>query len=508
MTISGKAPLGGITFKLSSDRSFVTVPPDVTIPAGAISGRIIVSSIPVATDSTATITATNGSTSKGAQLTVLAPKVKSLGLSPYSVFAGQSAYAVLTLASPAPTGGLTFNSRVNSDFASVPPTFTVPAGRVTGYLPITTVDNGKTGTAVIIVNDIYLTDLSVYGNGLGKNSSWPKFRGGLTNTGLTSRTGTTGSLAWSVPLGSINDSSPAIDAGGNVYLATHDKLLAYRPDGTLGWSSSLPGTSLSTPAIADDGTIYVGSGANLVAYYYYGNPKWSFKTVDWVKSSPTIATDGTIIFGSQDGNVYALDRNGNQKWVFKTGGAVLSSPAIDANGNIYVGSNDNNLYVLNKAGKKLWSFATGGIVQTTPALDAKGNVYFGSDDHKLYAVNSKGKQLWAFDVNSTFYGCSPAIAADGTIYIGAAFTPTFYALNPNGSIKWSLNAGETVSSPAIAGDGTIYVGSRDKNVYAINPNGTVKWKVLTGAEAQPSPAIGPDGTVYIPSLDNILYAIK
>ena len=37
----------------------------------------------------------------------------------------------------------------------------------------------------------------------------------------------------------------------------------------------------------------------------------------------------------------------------------------------------------------------------------------------------------------------------------------FYALNPEGTEKWRLNpiAGPLISSPAIGADGTIYVGS-------------------------------------------------
>ena len=39
-----------------------------------------------------------------------------------------------------------------------------------------------------------------------------------------------------------------------------------------------------------------------------------------------------------------------------------------------------------------------------------------------------------------------------------------YAINPNGSIKWSLDVlGVVRESPAIDTDGTIYVSTRNKN---------------------------------------------
>ena len=57
------------------------------------------------------------------------------------------------------------------------------------------------------------------------------------------------------------------------------------------------------------------------------------------------------------------------------------------------------------------------------------------------------------------------------------------------------------SSPAISGDGTIYVGSEDSKLYAINLNGSLKWSYTTGDRIDSSPAIGSDGTVYVGSDD-------
>ncbi len=53
-------------------------------------------------------------------------------------------------------------------------------------------------------------------------------------------------------------------------------------------------------------------------------------------------------------------------------------------------------------------------------------------------------------------------------------TITFTRYNPNGTLKWEFTAcgGDTYSSPAIGADGTIYVGSLDGNLYAITPGGT------------------------------------
>ncbi len=55
------------------------------------------------------------------------------------------------------------------------------------------------------------------------------------------------------------------------------------------------------------------------------------------------------------------------------------------------------------------------------------------------------------------------------------------------------------SSPAIGSNGTIYVGSWDDNLYAINPDGTLKWSYAIGSNIDSSPAKGSGGTIYVGS---------
>ncbi len=77
------------------------------------------------------------------------------------------------------------------------------------------------------------------------------------------------------------------------------------------------------------------------------------------------------------------------------------------------------------------------------------------------------------------------------------------------SEKWKINIGDiTDCSPAIGADGTIYIGGRDTYLYSINPNGSLKWKFKTGNIVHSSPAIGPDGTIYFGSLDKYIYALN
>lgn len=71
--------------------------------------------------------------------------------------------------------------------------------------------------------------------------------------------------------------------------------------------------------------------------------------------------------------------------------------------------------------------------------------------------------------------------------------------------KWVLEVGPVGwGGPVIGFDGTIYVGTLTGNLVAINPNGTIKWTLALGAigahnvsSITGSPAVGKDGNVYV-----------
>ena len=155
-----------------------------------------------------------------------------------------------------------------------------------------------------------------------------------------------------------------------------------------------------------------------------------------------------------------------------------------------------------------WSYATGASIYSSPAIGADGAIYVGSEDNKLYALNPNGALKWTYATGGLVQS-SPAIGADGAIYVGS-YDGKLYALNTNGTLRWTYATGSHIdwSSPAIGADGTIYVGSNDTKLYALNPNGTLRWTYATGGLVQSSPAIGADGAIYVGSYDGKLYAIN
>jgi len=156
-------------------------------------------------------------------------------------------------------------------------------------------------------------------------------------------------------------------------------------------------------------------------------------------------------------------------------------------------------------GTKKWDFYTNFPIYSSPAIAEDGTIYIGSGDGTLYALDPNGSEKWHYSTYNDIRSI-PAISEDGTIYVLS--DGKFYAINPDGSKKWEFEVFGGDSSPAIAEDGTIYICSGGGTLYAINPDGTEKWKITIGGAVSSSPAIGDDGTIYLGSMDRKLYAIN
>jgi outer membrane protein assembly factor BamB len=157
-----------------------------------------------------------------------------------------------------------------------------------------------------------------------------------------------------------------------------------------------------------------------------------------------------------------------------------------------------------------WIFTATNFLSSSPAIAPDGTIYIGSWDNNLYAINSNGTLKWTFPTGS-YISSSPAIDSDGTIYIGS-WDHNVYAVNPNGTLKWVYPTNDYVtSSPAIGSDGTVYIGSWDYSIYAMiaPPSGvtaTLKWKYTTGNFVTASPAVSGT-TIYEGSWDKRLYVL-
>jgi outer membrane protein assembly factor BamB len=340
--------------------------------------------------------------------------------------------------------------------------------------------------------------------------------------------------------------SPAIGADGTIYIGAGEyhpigyKVLAIRPDGTVKWAYEVCQTSLycdyATPAIGGDGTIYVGvSTGVLYAINADGTRKWEARIPIYsggsTVPSPTIAPDGTIYIGGTDG-LYAVSPAGGIRWKYRVSqlfnSNIVSSPAVDQSGTIYftthystplaTGFGPAYVFAINPDGTRKWQYTPPGNAYTwfdsSPAIGADGTIYVaewaakdevsGSRNEGLLALTPEGTLKWKFLIGSPI-ASTPAIAKDGTIYVAAGGgDQSVYAINPDGTLRWFFYRGGFMtlpSSPAISADGTMYIGSDDGNVYAIGKAGGGTWSYsLSQSLFIPSvwsPVIGLDGTIFV-----------
>lgn len=151
VTLNGPAPASGVTVALrSSNTTMATVPVSATVPANATSVTFLVTTFPVASNSSVTISGTSGTTTRSATLNITAATLSAISLNPTSVHGGNTSTGTLTLNGPAPASGSVVTlSSSNTLLARVPSRVTIPSGRTTVSFTVSTSPVTSTRSVVI-----------------------------------------------------------------------------------------------------------------------------------------------------------------------------------------------------------------------------------------------------------------------------------------------------------------------------------------------------------------------
>ncbi len=363
------------------------------------------------------------------------------------------------------------------------------------------------------------------------------------------------------------DSTIYVGSDGNNYL------YALKPNGDTRWTFYAGGDVSSSPVLGADGAIYFGSDAGKIYSLTTNGVKlWEYPTGGDVNSSPTLSSQGVLYVGCTDGKLYALnisskgvapgpwpkygknmqnshnglngtypvarikrvqnniplgqaftldagmsvDGDGGTlayQWsvVYASSGAeqvniysptsAVTQAMIKVPGRykislkVWDAQNQASYDVVELESGLAWTFTTGGSISSSPALASDGTIYVGSTDNKLYAVNGDGTKKWEFSTGGDVF--TPSLGSDGTIYVGSG-DKKLYAVNAGGIKKWAFETQGSVMDIAVGADGTIYAGSADKKLYAIHADGTRKW-TYEASESLQQPVIGVDGTIYVRS---------
>ena len=242
-------------------------------------------------------------------------------------------------------------------------------------------------------------------------------------------------------------------------------------DGELYWRAELGG-ELSASPVADDHTVYVASeteadttksavgvrratGTLRALGRESGITQWMRTLALPLRGSLTMSGN-KLIAGSEDGRVYAFDKNTGEVLWSLVYGARFNGQPVAVDGRVYAGNDDGNLLAIDETtGKLLWRYRTKGAVRG-PVAVAQGTVHFGSGDGYVYAVNAA-----------------------------------------NGRLAWRKRTGASVEAVALEGE-TLLVASLDNFAYGFSLNGKRLWKRQLGGRISAQPLTAPDGALFTP----------
>jgi outer membrane protein assembly factor BamB len=376
-------------------------------------------------------------------------------------------------------------------------------------------------------------------------SSWPRKHHDLRNTGQGTVNGpTTATVKWVYLADAGITTSPTVAVDGTVYVTVgHNPLCALDPDdGSEIWCTEEGSLAReSSPTVAADGTIYFGERSNrLWAVNPNSTVKWKFKIFadgDILTTPAVSPNDGTVytLCGCTTGSgmVFGVDPNpptedGVSIWDTQIEGPIKHP---DPGVNDVVGPRYGRIYVsTNRAKLVALAPGTGAIIWDTdsldlgskqrnrgsaPVVDPDGQTIYIGFQKGVFAFRDNGATvsfLWQYETAGAI-SSTPALATDGTLYVGDS-KGFLYALNKtNGALKWSTDLDTGIfTQPAIGANGTIYVAAKNKAFAVapgVSPPQRVLWQFdLHGVNKSAAPALGPDGTLYIGVKPRRLYAFQ
>jgi len=153
VALTPAAPSGGAAVTLSTDNGAVSVPPSVTVGAGAASAAFNLSTSVVSSTIVVHVSASYGGVVKSTALMVTPPPaaaLASLTLEPAAVSGGATSVGTVTLTAPAPSGGAAVSlTSGNPSAATVPPGVTVAAGKAAATFTVSTAKGTRNTSSVV-----------------------------------------------------------------------------------------------------------------------------------------------------------------------------------------------------------------------------------------------------------------------------------------------------------------------------------------------------------------------
>ena len=388
VTLNTGAPAGGASITLASNNGAATTPATLSFAAGSSSQSFSVSTIAVATDVVARITATFGLTSSFSDLSVKAARPTSLSISPESVIgSAANATGTVTINGVAPEAGLTIALSKSGTGATVPATVVIAAGQTTGTFTVTS--SLVSATQTVNVTATYL----------GTSQSGSVSIEPLVVSSL--------SLAPSEVIGSNSNSTATVaintaaPAGGIVVNLTSSDTNAATVDSTV----TVPQGATSATFTVTSKLVSTSPNVTITSSFN-GSSKTAMLTVNPIVVS-SVSLDPSAVLGGSGNSTGTVTLNANAP----TGGATVTLTSSNA------GAATVPATVLVPAGASSATFTVTSLVVSTATNVTIGGAFNASSASGTLMVNP-------FAVNSVTLSPSSVIGgfgnSTGTVTIGSA----------------------------------------------------------------------------------------
>jgi RHS repeat-associated protein len=183
--------LADTVITLSSGGPSASVPASVTVPAGMTTANFTITGNPVAADTPVAINASLNGATAITGVTVLAPQLASVSVSPTTVWPGSTSTGTVTLTGPAAANVTVALSSGNTAEATVPASVTVTTGNASATFQIQSINNAPDANVTIsaTLNTITRTStLTIHGPQLSVSISPSSVTSGHTATGTVTLT--------------------------------------------------------------------------------------------------------------------------------------------------------------------------------------------------------------------------------------------------------------------------------------------------------------------------------
>ncbi|MCC9168435.1 outer membrane protein assembly factor BamB family protein [Pontibacter harenae] len=385
---------------------------------------------------------------------------------PYFTYASAGTYEVTLTVRNA--GGASYN--VSKSVEVSPPPKEFIANIVWEFSNNTTVSAINEGSSSPIIGDdgtIYYLESRFGNNG---------------NVVAVTDQGESAQLKWATQLTHYIANAPSMGPDGNIYVNTWDNAhMVYKlngVDGAIMWSGSGRGASNTTPAIDAQGNIYHGSrmqdgDGGAYSWTSTGEKRWEIVGVGSFYAAPVLSRDGNTVYfyNASEGKVWAVNSaDGTAKWTESVGvgkGTHGTSLSMDADGTIYYTTNENVAAVTDNgtSGAVKWSTAVTGAAQSGVVIGPNGHLYSGSGAGLISINPTDGSINWTHPMSTN--ESVPAVDVEGRVYLGST-DGKLVVVNALGQLLNEIELGDgVVNSPTIADDGTVYVEGIDGAVVKL-----------------------------------------